>query len=159
MKLSKLLEAIEPITVDWQNPKRKVCKAEWRKEAPCTMRQCAMTDLPDADIGSIHYRAQEVLPGGMFVAIEGQTADGHDFMHQALKRGAAAIIAQKEPPQPFLNECIADSAEKPADRRHPGTRYPHRTGRSGGPIFQPSVPAHDPGRLLPEPTARPPSPI
>ncbi|MBW2492205.1 MAG: hypothetical protein JRE65_13770, partial [Deltaproteobacteria bacterium] len=60
--------------------------------------------LPDSDIGSIHYRAQEVQPGGMFVAIEGQTADGHDFMHQAFKRGAAAIVSQKEPPQPFLND-------------------------------------------------------
>ena len=66
-------------------------------------------DLPDSDIGSIHYRAQEVQSGGMFVAIEGQTADGHDFMHQALKRGAAAIITQKEPPQPFLNEFRAAS--------------------------------------------------
>ena len=45
----------------------------------------------------------------MFVAIEGQTADGHDYMHQALKRGALAFIAQKEPPQPFLNEIRAAS--------------------------------------------------
>ena len=86
--------------------------------APCTD-----ADLPDSDIGSIHYRAQEVQPGGMFVAIEGQTADGHDFMHQALKRGAAAIIAQKEPPQPFLSGISAASPKsRPIVIRVPDTR-------------------------------------
>jgi len=80
-------------------------------------------DLPDSDIGSIHYRAQEVQPGGMFVAIIGQRADGHDFMHQALKRGAAAIITQKEPPQPFLNEIRAASLKmRPIIIRVPNTR-------------------------------------
>jgi UDP-N-acetylmuramyl-tripeptide synthetase len=50
---------------------------------------------PDPDIASIHYRSQAVQAGGMFVAIEGQTADGHDFIAEALQRGAAAIVAQK----------------------------------------------------------------
>jgi UDP-N-acetylmuramoyl-L-alanyl-D-glutamate--2,6-diaminopimelate ligase/murE/murF fusion protein len=67
--------------------------------------------LIDMDIESIHYRAQEVLPGGMFVAIKGQTADGHDFMHQALKKGAAAVVTQNEPPQPYLNQRL-DQADQ-----------------------------------------------
>ncbi len=85
-----------------------------------TVRQ---TNLTDSVIESIHYRAQEVQPGGMFVAIEGQRADGHDFMHQALKRGAAAIIAQKEPPQPFLDEIRdASSKSRPTVIQVPSTR-------------------------------------
>jgi UDP-N-acetylmuramoyl-L-alanyl-D-glutamate--2,6-diaminopimelate ligase/murE/murF fusion protein len=68
-------------------------------------------DLIDMDIESIHYRAQEVLPGGMFVAIKGQTADGHDFMHQALQKGAVAVVTQKEPPQPYLNQCLAQAVQ------------------------------------------------
>ena len=96
MKLSKLLEVIEPIALGAKG------KAHSAKRH---------ADLPNTDIGSIHYRAQEVQPGGMFVAIEGQTADGHDFMHQALKRGAAAFITQKEPPQPFLDEFSAIAPE------------------------------------------------
>jgi MurE/MurF fusion protein len=50
---------------------------------------------PDPEISSIHYRAQEVQPGGLFVAIKGTVADGHDFIHEAINRGASAIVVQK----------------------------------------------------------------
>jgi murE/murF fusion protein len=50
---------------------------------------------PDPEIGSIHYRAQDVQPGGLFVAIKGLVSDGHDFIHEAINRGASAIIVQK----------------------------------------------------------------
>jgi UDP-N-acetylmuramyl-tripeptide synthetase len=46
-------------------------------------------------ISSIHYRAQEVRPGGLFVAIAGFQADGHDFIDQAIARGAAAVVVEK----------------------------------------------------------------
>jgi UDP-N-acetylmuramyl-tripeptide synthetase len=49
----------------------------------------------EAEISSIHYRAQEVLPGGLFVAVKGLAADGHDFIDRALARGAKAIVTQK----------------------------------------------------------------
>jgi UDP-N-acetylmuramyl-tripeptide synthetase len=51
-----------------------------------------------APIRSIHYRAQDVTPGGLFVAVPGLTADGHDFVETAIKRGAAAVVAQKPLP-------------------------------------------------------------
>jgi murE/murF fusion protein len=50
---------------------------------------------PDPEISSIHYRAQDVKPGGLFVAIKGFAADGHDFIDEALARGASAIVTQK----------------------------------------------------------------
>jgi len=53
----------------------------------------------NSDISSVHYRAQDVQPGGLFVAIPGLLADGHDFIDQACMRGALAIISQK-PVQP-----------------------------------------------------------
>lgn len=49
----------------------------------------------DPDIRSIHYRSDEVRPGGLFVAIPGLVADGHDFIPDAVRRGAAAILTQK----------------------------------------------------------------
>jgi len=49
----------------------------------------------DPEIGSIHYRSQEVKPRGLFVAIEGQAADGHDYIDQALANGACALVVQK----------------------------------------------------------------
>jgi UDP-N-acetylmuramoyl-L-alanyl-D-glutamate--2,6-diaminopimelate ligase/murE/murF fusion protein len=110
VKLSTLIKAIDPISVSpfgaeriEQRAKRKNKKGHGQFEMP-------NADLMNLDIVSIYYRAQEAQPGGMFVAIEGQTADGHDFMHQALQNGAVAIVAQKEPPQPYLNECLAQVA-------------------------------------------------
>ena len=47
------------------------------------------------DISGIHYCAQAVEKGGMFVAVKGQSADGHDFIHEALKRGAAAVVTKR----------------------------------------------------------------
>ncbi len=49
----------------------------------------------DPEIGSIHYRAQDVKAGGLFVAIPGHTIDGHEFIDQALANGASAIVTQK----------------------------------------------------------------
>ncbi len=50
---------------------------------------------PNPDITSLHSRAQNVKPGGLFVAIQGFAADGHDYVEQALANGAAAVVAQK----------------------------------------------------------------
>ena len=96
MKLSKLLEAIEPITADRLNTGSGGQESKNGAEIYQVPTPLPEDNPLDSEIGSIHYRAQEVQPGGMFVAIEGQTADGHDYMRQALKRGALAFIAQRE---------------------------------------------------------------
>jgi UDP-N-acetylmuramyl-tripeptide synthetase len=46
-------------------------------------------------IESIHCRAQEVQPGGLFVAVQGFVRDGHDFIDQAIAQGAAAVVVQQ----------------------------------------------------------------
>jgi UDP-N-acetylmuramyl-tripeptide synthetase len=78
VKLSKILNAIEPMRIYDATG------------AP------ADNEAPDPEIGSIHYRSQDVETGGVFVAMSGSTADGHDYIDDAVKRGAAAIIVQKE---------------------------------------------------------------
>lgn len=49
----------------------------------------------DSEIESVHYRAQDVRPSGLFVAISGLSADGHDFIDEATARGASAAVVQK----------------------------------------------------------------
>lgn len=49
----------------------------------------------DPEITSIHYRFQDVRPGGLFVAICGHTVDGHVFIEKAFQNGAAAVIVQR----------------------------------------------------------------
>jgi UDP-N-acetylmuramoyl-L-alanyl-D-glutamate--2,6-diaminopimelate ligase len=55
----------------------------------------------DPQIGSLHYNAQQVIPGGLFVAIRGLAADGHDFIPMAVNRGAATVVTQ----QPVQASC------------------------------------------------------
>lgn len=44
------------------------------------------------EINAIHCRSQDVTPGGLFVAVKGFAADGHDYIQQAVENGAAAIV-------------------------------------------------------------------
>src|SRR5271169_4994697 len=43
------------------------------------------------DITGISYDSRKVKPGDLFVAVKGENADGHDFIADAVKRGAVAI--------------------------------------------------------------------
>jgi UDP-N-acetylmuramoyl-L-alanyl-D-glutamate--2,6-diaminopimelate ligase len=54
---------------------------------------------PTADsISGIAYDSRLVLPGGVFVALKGQHADGGMFARDAIERGAAAIISEAPAP-------------------------------------------------------------
>ncbi|MFH1156984.1 MAG: UDP-N-acetylmuramoyl-L-alanyl-D-glutamate--2,6-diaminopimelate ligase [Pseudomonadota bacterium] len=46
----------------------------------------------DPEITSVHSRSQNVGPGGLFIAVKGFKSDGHDFIPDALQRGAAALV-------------------------------------------------------------------
>ena len=48
------------------------------------------------EIQDISYNSGNIKEGGLFVAIEGFKKDGHDFILEAIKNGAAAIVAQKK---------------------------------------------------------------
>ncbi|SMC35564.1 UDP-N-acetylmuramoylalanyl-D-glutamate--2,6-diaminopimelate ligase [Desulfocicer vacuolatum DSM 3385] len=49
----------------------------------------------DPEILSIHYRAQDVTPGGLFIAVKGLKADGHDYIDQAVGNGAVAVVVDR----------------------------------------------------------------
>src|SRR5262245_47031795 len=49
----------------------------------------------DREIAGITYDSRRVTPGMVFVAIPGQNADGHDFIANAIDRGAAGIICER----------------------------------------------------------------
>ena len=46
----------------------------------------------EAEIHSIAYDSREVKEGTLFVCLRGEHADGHKFIEQAVKMGAAAIV-------------------------------------------------------------------
>ncbi len=69
----------------------------------------------DPEILSLHYRSQDVTPGGLFVAIRGLTADGHDFAGDAVRRGAVAVVAETPVHVPAAVVRVSDSRRALAD--------------------------------------------
>ena len=69
MKFTELVSAVHSLRID-----------------NATSENIASNTAIDPEIASIHYRAQEVQPGGLFVAIPGMVADGHDYVDIHLAR-------------------------------------------------------------------------
>lgn len=60
------------------------------------LRFIALAGPRDMEIEGISYDSREVKEGDLFVCIKGQKYDGHNFAHEAIKRGARAILASRE---------------------------------------------------------------
>ncbi|SEP38981.1 UDP-N-acetylmuramoyl-L-alanyl-D-glutamate--2,6-diaminopimelate ligase [Mucilaginibacter sp. AW1-7] len=77
----------------------------------------AFTELQgsaDVEITSVAFDSRQVIPGSMFVAVKGTQVDGHDYIDQAIKQGAIAVICEDLPAHTaaevdFL--MVADSAK------------------------------------------------
>lgn len=50
------------------------------------------TVIADLPITGITNNSRSVQPGNLFVAIAGEVADGHDYIHAAIKAGAVGVI-------------------------------------------------------------------
>ena len=129
MKLTTLLKPIETIDVSEIKVQGAGHYAKGNGDSRDALYLVPDADLPDVDIGSIHHRAQEVTPGGLFVAVKGQTADGHDFIDQALGRGAVAVVAQQEIDPSFFKGILEGQSWLPlaTDLNEPA--YTFHTGQ------------------------------
>lgn len=56
---------------------------------------------PDTDISAVVYDSRKVVPGCLFICIEGVQFDGHDFAGEAVRQGAAALLISRVPPEPL----------------------------------------------------------
>ena len=56
-----------------------------------------VVSAPSADpvIGGLAVDSREVTPGAVFFAYPGVSTDGHDFIAQAVARGAGAVVAER----------------------------------------------------------------
>jgi UDP-N-acetylmuramoyl-tripeptide--D-alanyl-D-alanine ligase len=53
------------------------------------------TASADFDVGSVAFDSREVEAGSLFIALKGDTTDGHEFLDSAFARGAAGAIVSK----------------------------------------------------------------
>lgn len=53
-------------------------------------------NMNDIEVKNICYDSRKVTEGCVFVCLSGTNFDGHDYVEQAIKNGAVAIIAEKE---------------------------------------------------------------
>ncbi|MEE9201035.1 MAG: Mur ligase domain-containing protein, partial [Candidatus Brocadiales bacterium] len=76
-------------------------------ERPIVMRLAELCDYTvggrdnghsglDGEITGIACDSRKVAQGNLFVAIPGTCVDGHDFVDEALSRGAAAVVTERE---------------------------------------------------------------
>jgi UDP-N-acetylmuramoyl-L-alanyl-D-glutamate--2,6-diaminopimelate ligase len=63
----------------------------------------------DAEVRSIAYDSRRVEPGALFVAIRGFHRDGHDFIAEALSRGAIAVVAERAVRTPVPVAIVPDA--------------------------------------------------
>ncbi|HHT68006.1 MAG TPA: UDP-N-acetylmuramoyl-L-alanyl-D-glutamate--2,6-diaminopimelate ligase [Firmicutes bacterium] len=64
------------------------------------------------NISGISYDSRTVQPGDLFVAISGLKLDGHDFVYEAVKKGAVALLVERPFPDLDLPQVVV-----------PDTRY------------------------------------
>ena len=48
--------------------------------------------MPDAELGDISIDSRRIRAGDVFLALRGERLDGHDFIAEALRKGAAGVI-------------------------------------------------------------------
>src|SRR5699024_513838 len=54
-------------------------------------------NMPKDAPGALVQDSRKVTPGAVFIAVEGLTVDGHDYIENAIQAGAAVIICEDIP--------------------------------------------------------------
>ena len=57
---------------------------------------CQFSGEEDLTIPKIEYDSRRVIPGDLFVALEGHSDDGHRYIQSAIDNGAVGVVAQRE---------------------------------------------------------------
>jgi UDP-N-acetylmuramoyl-L-alanyl-D-glutamate--2,6-diaminopimelate ligase len=64
------------------------------REIVNALETISVTGDTGADITGIAYDSRKVTPGCLFVAMRGEKVDGHDYIKDAARRGAVAVICE-----------------------------------------------------------------
>jgi UDP-N-acetylmuramoyl-L-alanyl-D-glutamate--2,6-diaminopimelate ligase len=82
----------------------------------------------DRVVESIAYDSRRVQRNGLFVALRGEKVDGHQFVEQAVEKGAAVIVTEHEVQSPRAT-CLVVENTRPALADLAATFYEHPARR------------------------------
>ena len=66
---------------------------------------------PDVRVTACCTSPEEVNPGDLFIAVTAANSDGHDWADEAVRRGAAAVLAERLLPVGGPQVVVEDSRE------------------------------------------------
>jgi UDP-N-acetylmuramoyl-L-alanyl-D-glutamate--2,6-diaminopimelate ligase len=75
--------------------------------AAITARQ--VTGSVDRVVESIAYDSRRVQRNGLFVALRGEKSDGHQFIEQAVEKGATVVVTEREVQTPRATCVVVDN--------------------------------------------------
>lgn len=83
-----------------------------RKKRLSTILNQEMDDMKhDPWVTGIETDSRKVKPGDLFLCIRGYTVDGHDYAHDAVERGASAIISEVPLLVDLPNVVVSDTKQ------------------------------------------------
>ena len=62
-----------------------------------------------AEVRGIKYDSRKVESGDVFVALKGEHLDGHDFVREACRRGAVAVVVERKVETPGIKVVVRDT--------------------------------------------------
>src|SRR6266581_524809 len=81
----------------------------------------------DRAVESIAYDSRRVQRNGLFVALRGEKANGHEFIGAAIEKGASVIVTEREEPHPRVTSLVVENTRAAlADLSAAFYRYPAR---------------------------------
>ncbi len=92
---------------------------ELLKGIDCDVRGCSPGDIDKFVITSITADSREIRAGGrggregcLFIALKGEHADGHDFIGQAVEKGAVVVLTERDTGEVDAPRIIVDDARR-----------------------------------------------
>src|SRR3954466_5448404 len=64
----------------------------------------------DRNVESIAYDSRRVQRNGLFVALRGEKTDGHQFIEQAVEKGATVIVTEDGVPSPRATCLVVEDS-------------------------------------------------
>ncbi|MCK4251046.1 UDP-N-acetylmuramoyl-L-alanyl-D-glutamate--2,6-diaminopimelate ligase [candidate division WOR-3 bacterium] len=65
--------------------------------------------MKEIEIKSIEFDSRKVKPGALFIAVKGEEFNGNNFIDNAIKNGAVAVVTQKEKPARLPQIIVQDT--------------------------------------------------